>query len=51
MGVKRCKLSKLEYAAKECKGGDYVCRKCQRIAKKVKRLCEPIALKQQQKKK
>ncbi|MFA8434794.1 MAG: hypothetical protein ACEPOZ_09795 [Marinifilaceae bacterium] len=47
MGKKRCKLTNEEYDAKACKGGDFVCKKCKRIAKKVKRLCDPKKIKPQ----
>jgi len=48
MGKKRCKLSKSEYADKLCKGGEkYVCKKCARVAKNVKRLCEAKEIKRQ----
>lgn len=48
MGQKRCKLSKTEYADKLCKGGERdVCKKCARIAKNVKRLCDAKEIKRQ----
>lgn len=48
MGKKRCKLSKTEYADKTCKGGEkYVCKKCARVAKNVKRLCSAKEIKRQ----
>ncbi len=48
MGKKRCKLSETEYADKLCKGGGkYVCKKCARVAKKVKRLCDAKEIKRQ----
>ncbi len=46
MGKKRCKLSKTEYAEKQCKGGErYVCKKCSRVARKVKKLCDAKKIK------
>jgi hypothetical protein len=41
MGKKRCKLSPDEYAVKVCKTEDFICKKCNRVAKKTKKLCKP----------
>lgn len=48
MGKKPCKLSKLEYADKLCKGRDkYVCKKCVCVVRNVKRLCDAKEIKRQ----
>ncbi len=40
MGNKRCKLSPKEYAEKVCNSENFVCKKCNRVAKKAKSLCD-----------
>jgi len=46
MAKKRCKLSPEEYAEKICNAGNFVCRKCNRVAKNAKRLCDAKKKKQ-----
>lgn len=40
MGKKRCKLSQEEYAEEICNVENFVCKKCNRMAKKAKSLCD-----------
>jgi hypothetical protein len=40
MGRKRCKLSPKEYAEKVCNKEQFVCPKCNRVAKSAKKLCK-----------
>jgi transposase-like protein len=39
--MKRCKLTKKEYAAKNQKKARYLCKKCSRSAKSKDKLCKP----------
>jgi len=41
MGKKRCKLSPEEYAEKVCNSVNFVCKKCNRMASKANKLCNP----------
>ena len=40
MGKKRCKLSPKEYAEKICNKEQFICPKCNRVARSAKKLCK-----------
>jgi hypothetical protein len=44
MSKKRCKLSPKEYAEKICNKEQFVCPKCNRVAKSAKKLCKAIKI-------
>jgi len=45
MGRKRCKLSPKEYADKVCNKEEFVCPKCNRVAKNANKLCKAERIK------